>query len=54
MPDSFFPPQFLASLPGPCDFISSTFNKDESGAGWGALTLMPGSEKPPRYTDRFH
>jgi mannose-6-phosphate isomerase-like protein (cupin superfamily) len=31
-----------------------TFREDELGAGWGTMILVPGGEKPLRYTDRFH
>ncbi len=51
--DSFFPPDFLAGQHGAGDF-GGIFSTDASGAGWGMMTLMPGSEKPLRYTDRYH
>jgi hypothetical protein len=34
--------------------FSSDLRPDATGPGWGMVSLIPGIEKPQRYTDRYH
>ncbi len=52
-PASLFTTRLLIGQLGMSGF-SSDLRPDATGPGWGMVSLIPGIEKPQRYTDRYH